>query len=142
MGTLPLDQQDEQDAALTPLQQQIAQLRNDELLDDQQIAKRLKKRKHEITRVLRNPRLLDQSYDATRSMLLASAPLAAKTLVELLQHKSGYVRAQAAGAVLDRAGVIAPKEPLKRVKNVTINLNVTNVAISQRPVEGAKGGRG
>lgn len=118
--------------AMTPLQRQISTLRNDELRSDKSIAKATKRSVAEVRRVLRNPRVTDQAFDAARALLMASAPLAASTLLELLSHKSGYVRAQAAAAVLDRAGVIAPKEPLKRVKNVTINLQLNAVAISVR----------
>lgn len=123
---------------LTQLQQQVADLRCNEHLSDQQITKRLKKSRGEVHKLLRHPKVGAESLDAALAHLQASAPLAARTLVDLLDHASGYVRQAAAGSILDRVGVIAPKEPVKKVKNVTINIGINALTISSAEREGPK----
>lgn len=125
--------QDDQAPAFTELQTQVVALRVNEFLTDAQIARRLKREPGQISKIMRLPKVADATLDATRAMLMSSSALAAKTLIDLLKHASGYVRAQAAQAVLDRAGVVTPKEPATRVKNVTINIGLQTtgpVAIS------------
>lgn len=112
----------DQAEAFTELQQQVVDLRNNELLDASAIAKRLKKDPAQIRKLLRHPKVIDKTLDAVTAMLQGSATDAAKTLLDLLDHRSGYVKLQAAAQILDRAGIIKPEAPTVKVKNVTINI--------------------
>ena len=136
MNRLPSKPEPSDAAQLTSLQQAASDLRCNEHLDDKAIAKRLKKTRGEVHKLMRHPKVTAESVDAALEHLRGSAPLAARALVELLDHSSGYVRSAAASSILDRVGVIAAKEPVKKVKNVQINIVLGAAAISTT-VEGS-----